>query len=144
MASEDTLIGNDLRVQVGDGNSPEAFADLCAAIDFGQVGENKPQVNVTALCDAAQKFRNGLAEGVEIPLQCNFIQGDQQLQQLYADYQANTIRNFRINITDSSPVEYFEFAVTINGWNLSGPIGDRATLTFTMKISGAVLWVQAA
>lgn len=143
MASEDTLIGNDLRVQVGDGNSPEVFADLCSAIDFGALGEQKPLINVTALCDAAQKFRNGLAEGVEIPLQLNFIQGDLQIRALKTDYDNDTIRNFRIALVDASPEEYFEFAATINGWSLSGPINDRATVTFTLKVTGEVDWVYA-
>lgn len=143
MASEDTLIGNDLRIQVGDGNSPETFADLCAVIDFGQLGETKSLINVTALCDAAMKFRNGLAEGVEIPLQANFIQGDLQLRALYQDYKNDTIRTFRLVIVDASPEEYFEFSVTINGWNVQGPINDRSTLTFTLKVTGDVDWVYA-
>lgn len=143
MASEDTLIGNDFVVQIGDGLSPEGFADFCPAIDFGALGEEKPLVDVSALCDVARAYRNGMADGLEIPLQCNFLQGDTQLQGLYADYQADTIRRFRVLIKDSSPAEYFEFGATIRAWNVAGPIGERATLTFTMKISGAVLWVTA-
>lgn len=147
MASEDTLIGNDFKVMLGDGNSPEVFSDLCAAFDFGAVGEEKPLVDVTAYCDIARAYRNGLADGVEIPLQCNFIQGDALLRELYQHYKNDTVPNFRIVVKDSadvdnSPEEYFEFAATVRAWNITGPIGEKSVLTFTLKISGAVTWYQ--
>ena len=144
MASEDTLIGNDLVFQVGNGLSPETFTDLCAAFDFGSIGEEKPLVDVTSYCDDGRTYRNGLADGVEIPLQTNFIQGDQQLQDLYSDYQNDRIRNFRISIKGSSPPEYFQFAATLRAWSITGPIGEKSVLQFTLKISGPVTWLQAA
>jgi len=142
MASEDTLLGNDLVVQIGDGNSPEVFSDLCAAFDFGSVGEDKPLVDVTSYCDDARTYRNGLADGVEIPLQCNFIPGDLALEGLYTAYQNNTVPNFRIKVKTFSPENYFAFAATVRAWNVTGPIGDRAVLQFTLKISGVVTWVR--
>lgn len=146
MASKDTLIGNDFKVLLGDGQSPEEFSDLCAAFDFGQVGEEKPLVDVTAYCDDARTYRNGLADGVEIPLQCNFIPGDPLLRTLYQHFKDDTVPNFRIAVKeaagDNSPDIYFEFAATVRGWNVSGPIGEKSVLTFTLKISGKVTWVQ--
>lgn len=140
MASEDTLIGNDFRVQLGDDNSPPNFADFCPVIDFGSLGEEKPLVDVTAICDLARRYRNGLADGLELPFQCNFESGHAQLQSLYADYQTDAIRPIRIIIVDSSPEEYFEFNATVRAWNVTGPVGERATLTFTLKITGGVIW----
>jgi hypothetical protein len=144
MASEDTLICNDFTVMLGDGASPEVFRDLCAAFDFGSVGEEKPLVEVTSYCDDARTYRNGLADGVEIPLQCNFIVGDSLLIELYDHYKNDTVPNFRIVATgtDASPDNYFEFAATVRAWNISGAIGERSVLTFTLKISGEVTWVQ--
>lgn len=142
MASEDTLIGNDLVVQMGDGMSPETFSDLCAAFDFGAVGEDKPLVDVTSYCDEARTYRNGLADGVEITLQTNFIPDDAQLQALYTAYQNDTLKNFRIKVKNLSPENYFGFSATVRAWNVTGPIGERSVLSFTLKISGAVTWVR--
>lgn len=142
MASEDTLIGNDWVVQLGNGDSPPVFADLCAAFDFGSVGEEKPLVDVTSYCDAARAYRNGLADGVEIPLQNNFIPGDLQLVALYDAYKADELVDIRILRKDSSPEEYFQFQATVRAWNVAGPIGERSVLTYTLKISGEVLWVR--
>ena len=141
MASEDTLIGNDWVVQLGNGDSPPVFADLCAAFDFGSVGEEKPLVDVTSYCDGARAYRNGLADGVEIPLQNNFIPGDTQLRALYTAYKNDELVDIRILRKDSSPEEYFQFQATVRAWNVAGPIGERSVLTYTLKISGEVLWV---
>lgn len=144
MASEDTLIGNDWAVQLGDGSSPPVFSDLCAAFDFGSVGEEKPLVDVTTYCDTGRAYRNGLADGVEIPLQSNYIPGDTQLAQLYQAYKTDTLVDIRIMYKNSSPAEYFQFSATVRAWNVSGPIGERSVLTFTLKVSGEVLWVDSA
>lgn len=141
MASEDTLIGNDLVFQIGTGvSNPQTFQDLCAAFDFGSIGEEKPLVDVTSYCDDGRKYRNGLADGVEINLQCNFIQGDTLLEGMYDSYQADEIRNFRVALKDGSPTEFFGFAATIRAWSVTGPIGEKSVLQFTLKISGAVTW----
>lgn len=141
MASEDTKIGNEFKFQIGNGASPEVFANFCAAIDVGAIGEEKPLIDVTALCDAARTYRGGLADGVEIPLQCNFIQGDAAIRALYAQYGDNSVGTFRLAIDDTSPEEYFEFSAIVRAWNLAVPNGEKASVTFTLKISGAVTWV---
>lgn len=141
MASEDTLIGNELRLQVGDGNSPEVYIDLCSANDVSGVGEAKPQVDVTTLCDLVRKFRNGLAEGSEVTIVANLIQGDAQTRELFQAYKADDIVNFRLIMIGVSPEEFFAFSMTILGWSLANPIGERATITFSAKISGEVAWV---
>lgn len=142
MSSEDTLLGNDLRLQVGDGNSPETFADFCAVGEISGIGESKPQVDVTTLCDLARKFRGGLAEGAEVTITANLIQGDAQTRALFESYRDNEIVNFRLNITDSSPEEYFAFSASILSWTINPPVGEKATMAFTAKISGEVDWVQ--
>ena len=143
MASEDTLIGNEFRFQVGDGASPETFADMCAVIEANGIGEESPLIDTTALCDDARTYRRGLPDGLEIPLVVNFIQGDVQIQGLYNDYKAKTVRNFRMLIADSSPAEYVEFSAIIRAWNLGAPTGEKSSMTFTLKATGAVNWIFA-
>lgn len=141
MASEDTLLGNELRMQIGDGASPEAFTDFCAASDVSGIGEQKPQVDVTTLCDLARKFRGGLAEGAEVTLTANLIQGDAQIRDLFESYKADEVVNFRLTMVGISPEEFFAFSASILGWTVNPPVGDKATMVFTLKISGEVTWV---
>jgi hypothetical protein len=141
MASEDTLLGNDLRMQIGDGNSPEAFTDFCATSDVSGLGESKPQVDVTTLCDLARTFRGGLAEGAEVTLTANLIQGDEQTRDLFEAYGNDDVLTFRLAFQTGSPAEYFQFRAAILGWTVNPPVGDKATMVFTLKISGGVEWV---
>jgi hypothetical protein len=140
------LLGNDFKVLLGDENSPPNFTDMCAAVDFGSVGEEKPLVDVTSYCDDARAYRNGLADGVEIPLQMNYVSGDVAAKALYTAYKNDEIVLIRIQkkgLADDSPdeeLEFFEFNATVRAWNVAGAIGERATLTFTLKVSGEVLW----
>lgn len=142
MASEDTAIGNDFVVRLGNGDSPPVFADLCSAYDAGEVGEEKPLVDVTTYCDLARAYRNGLADGMEIPMALNFIPGDLQAKFLYDAYKADELVDIQILRKDSSPEEYFQFQATVRAWKVGLPIGERSALTFTLKISGEVLWVN--
>lgn len=141
MASEDTMLGNELRLQIGLGDSPETFEDFCAASDIGGLGESKPQVDVTTLCDLARTFRGGLKEGAEVTVVANLIRGDAQTRALFESYQDDEIVNFRLNMHGVSPEEFFAFSAAILGWSIAPPVGDKATMTFTLKISGGVQWV---
>lgn len=143
MSSEDTLIGNELKFQIGNGASPEVFANFCAVVDPGAIGEEKPQIDVTSLCDAARTYRGGLADGASIPLKCNFIQGDTASRGLYQKFKTNSNGHFRLTENDTSPEEFFEFEAAVLGWSISVPVGDKVSITFTLKISGPVTWVYA-
>lgn len=142
MASSDTKIGNEFKFQVGNGASPEVFADFCAVVDPGAIGEEKPQIDVTALCDTARTYRGGLADGASIPLKCNFISGDATSHTLYTKYSTNAVGHFRLTVDDTSPEEFFEFDAAVLGWSLGVPSGDKASITFTLKVSGAITWVH--
>lgn len=141
MASEDTALGNDLKLQIGDGNSPEAFVDFCAVNAVDGLGETKPQVDVTTMCDSARAFRAGLAEGNAFTIGANLIQGEQLTRQLYQSYKAGDVINWRLPFKDVSPEEYFAFSTTLLGWTLNAPIGDKSTIVFNVKVTGDVEWV---
>lgn len=141
MASEDTALGNDLVLRIGDGNSPETFIDFCAVNAVEGLGESKPLVDVTTMCDDARAFRNGLKEGSEFTITANFIQGDAITRDLFQRYQVDEIVNWRLPFKDVSPEEYFSFSTTILGWSLATPIGDKATMQFSVKVTGSVDWI---
>lgn len=136
-------IGNDFKLQLGDGASPEQFTDFCAVFDVGELGEESPLVRLTSLCDDVERYRAGLADGLEIPLQANFEQGDEQVRALYDAYKAGTELNFRL-VTKDSPADTFAFTSIVRGWRIAPPVGERAAVTFTLKITSEVVWTEGA
>lgn len=142
MATEEqTAIGNDLKLQVGDGNSPEEFVDFCAVFAVEGLGETKPLVDVTTMCNDARSFRGGLAEGNEFSISANLIQGEARTRELYQSYRRGDIINWRLPFKDVSPEEFFAWSTVLLGWTLSTPIGDKATIVFQVKVTGDVDWV---
>lgn len=138
-ASVLTRLGNEFKFQIGTG-SPLVFANFCAVYDAGAIGETKPLVDVTSLCDSARQYRGGLADGASISLKCNFLQGDTTLRAMYTAYQNNTTNTYRLALDGTSPAEYFQFQAAITAWQLGVPVGGKADLAFTLKISGSVTW----
>ncbi len=137
------LIGNDWKLQIGDGGSPETFDDLCAASDLGEFGEEKPLVDITTFCSGSREYRNGLADGLEIPLTMNYTGQDLQLRQLYTAFKDDTLVTFNI-VTKDSPTETYEFSATVRAWRMPlSANGERAPITFTLKVSGDIVWVQS-
>lgn len=135
-------LGNELRFQIGSGGSPETFSDMCSEADFGELGEEKTLQDITTRCSGAREYRNGLADGLELPLKLNFFAGNTEAQQLYADYVADTVRTFRLAVGTGSPEEIFQFDATVRAWRLGAPVGEKASVTFTLKISGPVSWAH--
>ncbi len=133
-------IGNDLTFKIGDGGSPEAFESLCVETDFGEIGEEKPLIDITSRCNQSRKYRGGLADGLEIPLVTNLVTSDAHIRQLYSAYKNDTTINFQI-VTDDSPEEVFSFSAIVRAWRIAAPVGERGTFNFTLKITSAVTWV---
>ena len=50
----------------------------------------------------------------------------------------NTLVAFQISVLNASPQFGFRFNGTVNGWRVSVQVGEKATASFTIKISGAV------
>lgn len=140
MASEQALIGNEFVVQIGDGNSPPAFTDLCFVTDITGVGEEKPLVETTAYCDDGRTYRNGLKDGAEVTVEGNFIENDVGIQTLKDAYDADALVDMRLTVKGSSPAAYIQFSATVRAWTITAPIGERAVMQFTAKISGVVTW----
>lgn len=136
------VIGNELRLKyLNTATSPNAYTTLDAVIDFGEFGEEKPLIDITAQTSSAREYRNGLADGIEIPVTMNFHGNTANVTSfntLYNAYSANTTLGFQISVLNASPQFGFRFNGTVRAWRVSGQVGEKSTASFTIKISGAV------
>lgn len=135
-------IGNDFKFQLGDDNSPVGFSDFAAVFNVGEIGEESPLIDITTLLSDAREYRVGLPDGVEIPLECNFKQGDTQVRALYTAFKNNTLKTFRL-IAKDSPQDTWTFSAIVRGWKQGVQVGERSAAMFTLKISGSVTWDEA-
>ena len=137
----DELIGNDLVFRIGDGGSPEEFEDICVETDFGELGEEKPLLDITSRCNTSRKYRGGLPDGLEIPLVTNLVTSDEHNRELYRAYKDGLPRNFQV-ATKDSPEEAFNFSAIVRGWKIAAAVGEKGTFNFTLKIDSEVSWAS--
>ena len=138
-----SLIGNDFKLQLGDGNSPEQYEDFCATFELGELGEEAPLIDITTFCSSAREYRNGLPDGVEIPLRANFTQGDEQIRTLYLAFKNSTSVNLRFRTKDS-PADTWDFTAIVRAWRIQPTVGERGSANFTLKVSGSVTWTEGS
>jgi hypothetical protein len=136
------VIGNELRFKyLKTTVSPNAYTTLDAVIDFGEFGESKPQIDITAQTSTGREYRGGLSDGLEIPLTMNFHGNTANVTSFNAMFDAytnNTLVAFQISVLNASPQFGFRFNGTVLGWTVTGPVGEKSTATFRIKISGSV------
>lgn len=128
-------------IEMGDGASPEAFAEVeeCSSITGPDGSANL--INTTHLRSTGKEYLPGLADFGKISLACNFTGATQQmlLRTKYAT-QADPV-NYKLQIPDGEGgFHIFAFAAIVSAWSLSLPTDDKVGLSVTLQISGAVAY----
>ena len=132
-------IGSDFKLQIFNTSvSPHAFQDVGNAFDFGEVGEQRPQVDTTVYTDTARSYRGGLPDGLDLNIQMNFTGTDEKRDLLYTHYDNQTKPTFKVIAQNASPTRSFTFTAAVLGWRVSGTPGEKSIVTFNCKISGSV------
>jgi predicted secreted protein len=129
---------NGVTIKRGDGAGTEVFTAISEVLSMSGLGKTNPLVEVTSFDSTGREYIAGLADGTEITLECNYLPADTQQQGLISDVDAGTIRNFQVVITDGTTPLTYSFAVTPLSWVINPSFEDKNTLTFTLKISGAI------
>jgi len=129
---------NGVTIKRGDGAGTEVFTAISEVLSMSGLGKTNPLVEVTSFDSTGREYIAGLADGTEITLECNYLPADTQQQGLISDVDAGTIRNLQVVITDGTTPLTYSFAVTPLSWVINPSFDDKNTLTFTLKISGAI------
>jgi predicted secreted protein len=145
MAQPTVLAGTKLLILVGDGNSPELFAQPCglttSGIDFSA------STNTTLIPDCADpeapaweaKDVNSLAAQVT----GNGVMAVESFDIWNDWFQSALAKNVQIKL-DSADLGYWQGAFILSGLRYGGQRGQKVTVDITLQNSGEVPWVPAA
>lgn len=117
----------------------DTFVTLTETFDVSGLGKTNETIDVTNFDSAGSKeYISGLADGSEISVQCNLVAGDAQQTAVIAEVDAGT--NFQIEflVTDGTTPKTYAFTVAPVSWTINPAVGDKHTLSFALKISGAI------
>ena len=134
----DATIGG-FSFRIGNGASPEVFNAIEEVFAITGLGKVRELVDVTSFDSGGNReFVPGLADGVEITVECNYVPGATRQGAMIDAVEAGDNVNFRIVESLGSPETTYTFTGSPLGWTLNPSVDDRNTLTFTVKISGEI------
>ena len=102
------------------------------------MGKTNPLIEATSFDSTGREYIAGLADGTEITLECNYLPADTEQQGLISDVDSGLNRNFEVDVTDGTTPKTYAFTVTCLSWVLNPTYDDVNTISFTLKISGAI------
>lgn len=121
----------------GDAASPEVFTLVPQCISFAGPDGQASEIDVTTLDSTAKEHAVGLVDNGSIQFEAIYNPDHAQHQGLHSDFEARTLRNFKLTFTNS-PADVHSFAARVAALSLSGGVDDVVRMSFTLRISGAV------
>lgn len=136
--SSNALEAQGVKIQIGNGASPEVFADIKEIKTFSGPGGSATIIDVSDLASTAREKRMGLNDEGQLSFTMNYIPKDTQHALLRTARDARTRKNFKMIFTDASPKSTWSFAAYISGFTVSGAVDGVIEATITLEITGSI------
>jgi hypothetical protein len=134
------LVSQGCVLKRGDGGGTEVFTAIGEVISINGVGSGSAsEIDVTNLSSTAKEFLLGLKDEGEVSISLNLDTGDTMQTGLRSDRDANTLRNFQLDLTDSGPTT-LSFSAYVKTYPISIAVDDKIGLEVSLRISGPVTW----
>lgn len=131
------------QLKIGDGGGSEVFTKIAEVTSLGEAGATQTgDIDVTSFdSTAVEVISDALPDHGEITFGVNWVASNAQQQQLIADCEAGTLRNFRIEANDhASTPSTLVFAAIVKkhtGLNADSPKAAYKS-SVTLRVSGAM------
>lgn len=115
------------------------YTRVCQVFGIGGLGAVNALIDATTFCSGgSREYIGGLADGAEMTIEANYEVDATVLDAMIADVTAKATRAFKVVVDDGSPWRVFSFSAVCLGWTLNPSVDDRNTISFTLKITGAI------
>lgn len=147
MAQPSVLAGTKLLVLVGDGNSPETFAQPCGltvrTIDF------KASTNTTLIPDCddpeAPAWEAKDVNSLSAQITGSGVMAKESFDVWNDWFQGALARNTKVVLDDTpTPMGHWAGQFILTAFKVTGQRGQKVTIDITMDNSGAVPWVAGS
>jgi predicted secreted protein len=134
MSNAITAFGTILSIDNGSG----VYTDVAEIKEISGPSLSRNTIDVTnhASASAHKEFIAGLADAGEITLGLSWLPNNTQHTQLKADFDAGTLRNFKITPPSTLTSKIWTAAGIITKFDPQYPIDGAAGLQVTIKVSG--------
>lgn len=125
-------------IGVGDAASPEVFTTIPGATDIDGPSWEKAVIDMSALEDAIGSFEPGKPKVQPVSFTLNFDPDLVSHQNLEADSQARTKRNYRITRTDTSPSTTQTFQAFVTSFGVTVSDDEKVPAAIVLQPTGIV------
>ena len=131
--------GSGTKFQLGDGTSPEVFADVADVISIGGPAITKDEIETTALDSSAKEFIGALDDPGEITMELNWNPQETGHVTLRTDAEGNVAKNYRVVWSDVSATQV-TFNAEVMEFSINSEANDAVKASVRLKINGALTW----
>lgn len=136
--SNNALEAQGLRIQIGNGVSPETFSDIEEVKTANPFSGSAAEIDTTSLMDTAKTIRMGLQDWGQVALTLNFLPKNTEHAMLIAAKRDRQPRNFKLILTDASPATTYSFAAYVTSVPLTASVDAVIEGNVTLRITGDV------
>jgi predicted secreted protein len=133
------IVTQGVAIQRGDGGGPEVFTTIGEITDFTGPGGSAAVIDATHFQSTAIDKLMGLPDEGQFSFNMNMVPGDAEQTGLRSDRSAQTLRNFKIILTDAGAME-ITFAAFVLEFSIAGAQNDKVNASVTLEVSGAVTY----
>lgn len=124
-------------IAVGNGASPEVFTTIANITGIGGPNLEAPDIDVSDLSSTFREYLLGLPDAGTLELSGFYSQANTQHQTLRDAVQAGTAYNFKITLTEGSPLETVTVSARVMAWSMNIAVDEAVSMEMSLKISGA-------
>lgn len=132
ISTQGTTLGFD-----ADGASPYSFTLVPEVTNIGGPSETSDEIDVTNLDSTGgrREFIAGFKDGVDCPVECNYVAGSAAQQAFLALYDSATVARFRVTLPNTATIDFDAF---MKGRERSFGVGEAVKINATLRITGVV------
>lgn len=119
--------------------TPGTYNPIGEVQSLSGLGVSNSQVDVTSFDSGnSMEYIAGMADGQEITVECNLVLSDTEQQGLLDDVDSGLTTGFQLEANDGAQTLTISFSAVCLGWVINPSNTDQHTISFTLKISGAI------
>jgi len=124
-------------IQLSDDASPEVYTDIANVVSFQGPSGSRTVIDATVLASTGKEKDVGIPDYGQITFDFTFSAADTVLVDVWDNFVAGTLHNFRVLFSDS-PRTQFDMAAYVLSMNYTAGLDDIVRGSVTLEISGTI------
>lgn len=118
--------------------SPITYTSIANVMSISGLGGQKSDIDITNFDSTAKEFLVGLEDSGQVQVEINYGPAETTHTTLWGLKETGALRTWRIVHPGTSPAPYFQFAATVQQFQINFQTDDVVRATVTLRVSGSI------